>query len=748
MTEVYNQYNLERNLVLITIFFALGIASANFNFLFSLMIFIACLAAILWRGQKQLVIYTIAFLLAVLMMWWLSLPNKLLANYDGEITIYGEVKSQVGEYYTLVELDYIGEEALPLKPKVAISKAYADENDYPLGAYVTFDGELYQPAEESNPGGFSSKSYWQTQGVFWLLDASDTGTVLAEPGQGNRFISSLRLRINNILQDNMPPESYNITQALLFGDKNALDDEFYAMSQKMGIAHVFAVSGLHVGFVVGFVFFLFRIVKKDDSWLCFWSLVFVVLVYCALSGFTVSANRAAIMAILTFLARKRLRYKDFYSILAAAALVTLVSNPYALYAVGAQLSYGVTWSLVFFLPLFMRLLSPLKSKWLINSLAVVFAAQIMSIPLCAWYFYNISLFSLLFNLIIVPIIGIIVPLILFSLMIAALIPSLGKICFALSSLMLQGVEQSLTLFADIIGTGHRYVGQPSLLILILFVGVFVLWRYDVGKKLGNKRNLLYLGAAALLLILIILPPKAEDRVTYLDVGQGSGAVVQTADGHCLVLDCGRSSDTVASYLRYLGINKVDAIILSHADWDHISGLGNILRDFKVGKVIATEESWQNEWLVEMDQAGAFAKTEKIIAETEEETIGNLNLALYPLPESENLFALVDLKGTTFGFSGDLTSEEQLLVTMQYPQIDVWTVPHHGSKSNLVYGFYRRTAVQLAIISVGRYNYYGHPHYAVLEDLRKNEIPYLRTDSKGAISIYPNDDGFTVEKYWQ
>ena len=745
---MYNRYNLERNLVLITIFFALGIASANVSFLFSLMIFIFCLAIILWRGQKQLVIYTIAFLLAVMMIWWLSLPNKLLANYQGEITIYGEVKSQVGEYYTLVEVDYIGDEALALKPKIAVSKAYEDEQEYPLGAYVTFVGELYQPSEESNPGGFSSKSYWQTQGVFWLFDADDIGTVLAEPGQGNRFVSSLRLAINEILENNMPPESYNITQALLFGDKNALDDEFYAMSQKMGIAHVFAVSGLHVGFVVGFVFFLFRIVKKDDSWLCFWSLVFVVLVYCALSGFTVSANRAAIMAILTFLARKRLRYKDFYSILAAAALVTLVSNPYALYAVGAQLSYGVTWSLVFFLPLFTRLLAPLKSKWLINSLAVVLAAQIMSIPLCAWYFYNISLFSLLFNLIIVPIIGIIVPLILFSLMIAALIPALGKIFFAASSLMLQGVESFLTIFADLFGTGHRYVGQPSIIILVLFVAVFVLWRYDVGKKLGKKRNLLYLGSALILLVLIILPPKAYDRVTFLDVGQGSGAVVQTADGECLVMDCGRSSDTVASYLRYLGINKVDKIILSHADWDHIAGLGNILRDFKVGEVIATEESWQNEWLAEMDQAGAFAKTKKVIATEDEQNIGDLKLSLYPLPESENLFAWVDLDGTTFGFSGDITSEEQLLVTMKYSQIDVWTVPHHGSKSNMVYGFYRRTEVKLAVISVGRHNYYGHPNYAVLEDLYKNHIPYLRTDTKGAISVYPTEEGFRVEKFWQ
>ena len=111
---MYNRYNLERNLVLITIFFALGIASANFNFLFSLMIFIACLAAILWRGQKQLIIYTIAFLLAVMMIWWLSLPNKLLATYKGKIKIYGEIKYQVGEYYTLVEVDYIGDEALAL----------------------------------------------------------------------------------------------------------------------------------------------------------------------------------------------------------------------------------------------------------------------------------------------------------------------------------------------------------------------------------------------------------------------------------------------------------------------------------------------------------------------------------------------------------------------------------------------------------------------------------------------------------
>ena len=226
-----------------------------------------------------------------------------------------------------------------------------------------------------------------------MFDADDVGLVLESPGLGRKTVGTLRLKMDEILKDNLSLESYQLTQGLLFGNKAALDDDFYALSQKMGIAHVFAVSGLHVGLVISFVLLLFRLFKKDNSWVCFIVLCVVVVFYCALSNFTVSANRAAIMALLGFLARKRLRFKDFYSIFAIAVLVTLAANPFALYAVGAQLSFGVTWSLVFFTPLFKHLLAPLKIKKLIDALAVVFAAQIVSIPLCAWRFYNISLLS-------------------------------------------------------------------------------------------------------------------------------------------------------------------------------------------------------------------------------------------------------------------------------------------------------------------------------------------------------------------
>lgn len=744
---MYNKYNIDRGLVFSAAFFAVGVFLANFNMYLALAVLGAILLGALIIKRKRLVLYAGVFGAALVLIWWILLPVALLDKYQGEVSIYGHVTAESRSgYYTIVELDAINENVMPIKTKVAVSKAYTDEHDYQLGEMVCFRGEFYQPQERTNPGGFSSVSYWRTQGVFRMFDADEGGIILDDPALTRQIVGNLRIKIDDILQANLSADSYQLSQALLFGDKAALDDDFYALSQKMGIAHVFAVSGLHVGLVVSFVLGIFHIFKKDNSWVCFISLCIIVLFYCALSNFTVSANRAAIMALLAFLARKRLRFKDFYSIFAVAVLVTLAANPYALYAVGAQLSFGVTWSLVFFMPLFQRLLAPLKIKKVIDSLAVVFAAQIVSIPLCAWHFYNISLLSPIFNLLIVPIIGIIVPLILLSLMMAVILPFAAKIFFTLSTILLEGVEKFLTYFAAYFGTGHHYIGQPSMIILVLFVAVFVVWSYDILRKSKRWHNVLYCMAAVALLIIIILPPMSKDQITVLDVGQGSGAVVETADGKCVVFDCGRSKDTVASYLRYRGINHVEAIVLSHADTDHIGGLSNILRDFTVDKVIATDTAWQDEVLVAFEEDGVFSETEMVMAQNETLNFGALAVQLVPFADSQDLFALAKLNDVAVAFTGDMSKTEQMEIVLTNPQIDIWLVPHHGSKSNLLYGLYKRLDMDLAVISVGRYNHYGHPGWSVLNEITNSGIWYERTDKSGAIMLKPYAGEFTVEKF--
>lgn len=744
---MYNKYNIDRGLVFSAAFFALGVFLANYNLHLALGIFAAGLLAALLAKKKRWLLYVGVFALAVIMIWWMLLPVALIDKYHDEVEIYGEVTAESRSgYYTVIELEGIDDNVLPIKTKVAVSKAYTDENEYPIGTKVYFKGEFYHPSGRTNPGGFSSENYWRSQGVFRLFDADGAGLILESQDLGHKAVGALRLKLDSILEANLSEESYRLAQGLLFGDKAALDEDFYALSQKMGIAHVFAVSGLHVGLLISFILLIFRLFKKDNSWGCFAVLCVIVLFYCALSNFTVSANRAAIMALLTFLARKRLRFKDFYSIFAIAVLVTLAANPYALYAVGAQLSFGVTWSLVFFMPLFQRLLAPLKIKKLIDALAVVLAAQVVSIPLCAWHFYNISLFSPLFNLLIVPIIGIIVPLILLSLMLAVTLAPLSKIFFTLSTVLLEGVEKFMNYFAYAFGPGHHYIGQPGIILLLAFVLVFIVWKYDLERKPKIWHSLGFFAAAIVIFVLIILPPKAVDRITFLDVGQGSGAVAESLERDCLVFDCGRSKDTVASYLRYRGINNIEAIVLSHADSDHIGGLANILRDFKVEKVIATEQTWNDETILALKDEGAFADTQMITAQMGEMNFGKLKLELWPFANSQDLFALLEFNQVKTAFTGDMTKDEQMTIVLANPKIDIWAVPHHGSKNNLVYGLYRRLGIDLAVISVGRYNYYGHPNYTVLDDLKNNSVAFERTDYDGAVMIYPADGNFTVEKF--
>lgn len=154
-----------------------------------------------------------------------------------------------------------------------------------------------------------------------------------------------------------------------------------------------------------------------------------------------------------------------------------------------------------------------------------------------------------------------------------------------------------------------------------------MWYYQTTRKTKLWQHGLYLIAAVALLGLIIMPPKAVDRITFLDVGQGSGAVIETTERDCVLFDCGRSKDTVASYLRYRGINHIDAIVLSHADMDHIGGLNNIMRDFTVDMVIADENAWQDEALQALEEDGVFSETKIVAAAAEDMAFGKLKVSL-------------------------------------------------------------------------------------------------------------------------
>ena len=172
-----------------------------------------------------------------------------------------------------------------------------------------------------------------------------------EKGKGIKAAGyQLREKINHIIEMNLPEKEGGVVRGLVLGDKSKLDSELYKRAQELGIVHIFAVSGLHVGFVVALYLFIAKSLRLSDT-LTLSGAVLILLVYSLVTGLTTSVTRASIMTVLGLIGLKWLKYRDFYTLLAGAALVILLANPLNLLSIGFQLSFISTWGLVYFFSL-------------------------------------------------------------------------------------------------------------------------------------------------------------------------------------------------------------------------------------------------------------------------------------------------------------------------------------------------------------------------------------------------------------
>lgn len=687
-----------------------------------------------------------AFLVGMLSMKIACLPQTELSFWlDHRVTVTGVItERKEGNYFFLLKPQQINGQALLCSTTLAVLPKYGDEGLYAKGQTITLYGQLKKPLPRTNPGGFDAAAWWRTQGVFYQLEAEEEAVHVADSRGIYRAARQLQTQVRQQLTAYLPAHQKHMVLALLFGEKANLDEDFYALSQKMGIAHVFAVSGLHVGFLLTFLMGIFRLLHLERTWLAVWMTALLIGFYCLLVDFTPSAVRASIMAILTLLAHRFMRFRDSFTVLAAAALAVLWLQPFALWSVGFQLSFGVTWALLYAYPMCTQWLIWIPWPWLRQSCAVALAAQLGSLPLTAWYSYYVSAYGLLLNLMLVPLIGIAVPLLLLSLCITALVPWIGPFLYGLSSLSLSVVEAVLTVTAYWLGTGQYYIGQPPLLAIGLYLFFWIACREKWWLRIRFRplRRALLLGSFIMILMLW-LPERTETpRLTYLDVGQGSGAVAVLPTGRALVFDGGNQKGTVAAYLAYCGINRVEAVVISHGDSDHITGLDQVLRDFSVQYVLAEASQLKREeiqpLLLRARQKGIDVVAIKNGAHLVCSDQTELFVQVYDDGEtgsnSRELAAIWKAGPYAAAFPGDLGQSGLEELAADWPNLQLWAVPHHGSKFSCSEKLYQNLRPALAVLSAGRENSYGHPHKIVLETLAANHIPYVRTDKQGAILV--------------
>ncbi len=703
-----------------------------------------------------------------------GVPSRLWAYEGQKVTITGTVQeSREGQYYLWLRLNDTRETlyvSLPWDREQADGKPVW----YPAGTKLEIAGLLEKPQMRRNPGGFDEARWMRSEGAAMKLAAEEI-LILQQPQGLWQLAWKVQRWVKQTASQYLSQSQQGFTLALLFGEKQQLDASFYRLTQRIGIAHMFAVSGLHVGILGTWLLFFLRMAGLQRKWVSFVVLAAVLCFYCMLVGFPPSAVRAVMMMLLAKLAMQLLRPPAPVDFLAVSAIFLLLNQPFLLYTAGFQLSFGVTASLLLFVELLQKKLRWIPHRKLQQAVAVTMAAYLGSVPLTAWHFYTISLLAPFYNVLLIGFVAILVPLLLTAFLGTALLPTAGTVFFWPAGFLLQGLQKITVQLSNWISSGHWYIGRPSWFAVICYVIFLVcFWNWlrqsevrqenDQGNSKSEKQNgesvlehglhkkqyrvrYCYGAVIALTLSVFFCIPTAPayDMLTYLDAGQGSCAILRTKAGETFIFDGGASQTELASCLAWYGVNQVDAVILSHGDWDHIAGLKQVLEQVPVRYFCAEtnqiERAELNSLLELAKEQGVQIKavSEKARFQLEHgeivlEAVGDGNSG----SNSRELTAFVQINGTNIAFPGDLAEEEVRAFVNMQKTITIWTVPHHGSRfssSEQLYGLLQLKGVQMAVISAGVGNRYGHPHQEVLQQLRQHEINVQRTDLQGAILLH-------------
>ncbi|GAA3407552.1 DNA internalization-related competence protein ComEC/Rec2 [Paenibacillus hodogayensis] len=713
------------------------------------------------------------------------------------------------------------------KVQVSIRLLKREEQDRALawgrGDQITLTGALKAPEPSRNFGGFDYDVYLYRKHTFWLLSAKgldDVRVAALSESDGSRFGTGaaadramrlnddIRLYLGSVFDRLFPPGSPDpgYLKSLVLGLTDDMDPELYQQFSQLGLTHILAISGLHVGvFVAGFIWVLrlFRLTKERILTI---TLVFVPL-YVALAGASPSAVRAGIMAMIGLYAARRGLWKDTLNIIGLAAVLMLLWEPYFLYDVSFQLSFLVTLGLIVGVPRFSALLPIRKPSW--NSLlSVTIVAQLISFPVTVYYFNGVSLLSAFANFVLVPFISFIVlPLGTLTLFVGAMSVRAGT----LLGWLLGGLDGATFWLIDRAATHDplRLIWpKPSLLWVILFYAL--LWAAYAGTmrwREGGKPSAAWAAVAAFMLFLWYgYNPGLLDRtgnVQVIDVGQGDAILIRSPQGRHMLIDGGGTLSfrkpgeewkerkdpyevgrkLLVPLLKQRGVHRIDVLVFSHQDQDHIGGLQAVVEQIPV-RTIVMNGTWKGSASTRKLFETAMSKGARLATVPQgaswpldrHTTLTMLSAgADRPLrvaedQNGESVVLLMQMYNTRFLFTGDMVADNETGLLSGWRNstasataslsgspasapgtsgggpavlLDVMKIAHHGSKTSTTAEWLAFWKPQTAVISAGRNNSYGHPNPGVLERLEQIGSDIRRTDKEGEVVFEVTGKGMSV-----
>ena len=677
-----------------------------------------------------------------------------------------------------------------------------DDRSLVYGDQVAFTARLRTPYGTLNPGGFHYGQYLKRQGIHAVASVHGPTAIrvqnIQEPNLRESILSGVdrwRQIIHHSAVSSLTNPALGLFLGMVLGEQSFIEQDIRDAFMVSGTVHILSISGSHLGLLALLIFAVARwsLNLFPASWLEWISrrltaTRFAVLItlpavsfYTLLAGAEMATVRSWIMIVVCCVGIWLGRERNLVTALAVAALIMVLPHPEAIHDISFQLSYLSVAAIGLmvltrketesklgeldegFPPPQPSWFSGIRHKAML-AWFITLAVSLTTLPLVAHDFHQIPWLGLVTNMIIVPLVGMfMIPLGLLS----GVITLIG----GGETLPLASVNQWVfNLLAQVvIGLSHVpgaawYVASPS------FISMMVFWGMLAGLVIKWQQPFIRWGCATILLMILLWwgwsPRTGWEpgtlRVTFLDVGQGDATVLELPDGQTVLIDAGpafRRLDmgraVIGPYLWNQGIRRLDHVVATHPQWDHVGGLPWILHAFKVRHYWSNGISRSEKFFHQLQSAVKSAGLQEQTPSAGIEIVSGGSCSLTVLSPSRsqgagsNLFTNVssgtDLNNQSlvtrfecgehsFLLTADAEREalDGLLHTPNSLSARVVKVPHHGARSSLHPEWVSRLQAEAMVVSVGIHNRYGHPAPEVLDAYQRRGFPLYRTDRDGAV----------------